>query len=383
MKETAELFDGEIKYDGNVIGSFLELNIINHIKNKKIKLDIDVFVKVDSIYHFETIIEKDNDEFNNKNIFIYQKNENGPFFDLAYLYGKDSSNSKLVYIQVKKSCTNNRINNIQMDDIFEEKKKNFLNLFNIIPKEAYLVYITLLNDKIKKAIIEHSKVKKDRNKKVSYLGKDTNSIVYSINELNNFCTLYNIPLYYYEPKTQLFYVNKNNDFIKSELNLMIRYNKIDYDFSHSFILSELKKSEKECVEINNKYSNYLQKKRRTDKFAFKYKINGFDMGIVFEFAKNYFNNIKIINYVDLHETHLDCQFNNVAKCNAIICLKLTDKGKYAINTIILMDCIIRIKNDEFLVSKEIIFERRNDYLVTISFESIGDSLKSILKTNIK
>ena len=107
------------------------------------------------------------------------------------------------------------------------------------------------------------------------------------------------------------------------------------------------------------------------------------MGIVFEFAKNNFNNIKIINYVDLHETHLDCQFNNVTKCNAIICLKLTDKGKYAINTIILMDCIIRIKNDEFLVSKEIIFERRNDYLVTISFESIGDSLKSILKTNIK
>ena len=378
MKETAELFDGEIKYDGNIIGSFLELNFINHIKSKKIGLDIDAFVKVDSIYNFEKIIEGDNDKFNNKNILITQKNEDAPYFDLAYLYRKDSGDSKLIYIQVKKSCTNNRINNIQMNDIFEEKKKNILNLFNIIPKEAYLVYITLINDKIKKTIIENSKVKNGLHKKVSDLGKDSNSLVYSINELNKFCTAYNIPLYYYEPKTQFFYIYKNNNFIKSDLNLMITNNNIDFDFSYSFILSELDKSKLKCAEINSQYSDYLQKKRKK---AFKYEINGFDMGIVFEFAKNYFNNIKIINYVDLHKTHLDCQFKNFTKSNAIICLKLTDQDKYDINAVILTDCMIKIKNDEFLVSKEIIFERDNDYLVAISFESIGDSLKSIIKNN--
>jgi len=377
MRETAELFDGEIKYDGNIIGSFLELNFINNIKSKKIDLDIDTFVKVNSIYNFEKIIERDNDKFNNKNILITQKNENAPYFDLAYLYGKDSNNTKLIYMQVKKSCTNNRINNIQMNDIFEEKKKNILNLFNIIPKEVYLVYITLINDKIKKTIIEHSKVKNDRHKKVSDLGKDSNSLVYSINELNNFCTGYNIPLYYYEPKTQFLYLNKNNNFMKSDLNLMITNNKIDFDFSHSFILSELDKNKLKCVEINSKYSDYLQKKR---KMAFQYEVNGFDMGIVFEFAKNYFNNIKIINYVDLHKTHLDCRFKNFNKSNAIICLKLTDKDIYDISAVILADCMIKIKNDEFLVSKEIIFERDNDYLVAISFESIGGELKSILKT---
>ena len=102
MKETIELFDGEIKYNGNVIGSFLELNIINNIKNKQIKLDIDAFVKVDSIHDFGNIIEQDTDNFTNKNIFITQKNENGPYYDLAYLYGKNTIESKMVYIQVKK-----------------------------------------------------------------------------------------------------------------------------------------------------------------------------------------------------------------------------------------------------------------------------------------
>jgi glutamate racemase len=63
MKESIKLFDGEIKYNGNVIGSFLELNIINHIKNKNIKLDIDAFVKVDSIHDFGKIIEEDTDNF--------------------------------------------------------------------------------------------------------------------------------------------------------------------------------------------------------------------------------------------------------------------------------------------------------------------------------
>ena len=88
---------------------------------------------------------------------------------------------------------------------FEEKLKNIEQLFKSNPKEAYLVYITLINDKIKNTIIEHNKFKRDKNKRVTDLGKDSNSLVYSINELNNFCTAYNIPLYYYEPKTQFFY----------------------------------------------------------------------------------------------------------------------------------------------------------------------------------
>ena len=43
MKQTVNLFDGEIRYDGNVIGSLMELNLIINIKNKNIPLDIDSF----------------------------------------------------------------------------------------------------------------------------------------------------------------------------------------------------------------------------------------------------------------------------------------------------------------------------------------------------
>ena len=102
MKGTVELFDGEITYNGNVIGSLLELNLIINIKDKKIALDIDSFCEVDTISEFGNLIEKDTDNFSNKNIFITQKNQNGPHFDIAYLHGKNTDSPKLAFIQVKK-----------------------------------------------------------------------------------------------------------------------------------------------------------------------------------------------------------------------------------------------------------------------------------------
>ena len=380
MKESIKLFDGEIKYNGNVIGSFLELNIINNIKNKNIKLDIDAFVKVDSIHDFGKIIEEDTDNFTQKNIFITQKNENGPYYDLAYLYGKNTIESKIVYIQVKKGYTNNKINNVQMKANFEEKLKNIEQLFKSNPKEAYLVYITLINDKIKNTIIEHNKFKRDKNKRVTDLGKDSNSLVYSINELNNFCSLYKIPLYYYEPNTHLFYIKNEDNFVNSDLNLFTTNNQIKYDFSLSFILKDLNNSGNECANINTQYSNFLKKKRRK-KDEFKYDIDGFDMGIIFKTATIYFNNMKIINYVDLRKTHLDCRFSDISKSNAIICLKKKADDEFVITSFILNDCMITIKNDEIFMSKEIKYEHDNDYIVAISFESIREELKNILKTS--
>ena len=123
MKETVQLFDGEIKYDGNVVGSLLELNIINNIKNKNIPLNIDSFIKVDAICNFDKIIEGGTSDFKNKNIFITQKNENAAYFDLAYLQGKNADNPKHAYIQVKKSLTKNKVNIQQMEQNFQENKK--------------------------------------------------------------------------------------------------------------------------------------------------------------------------------------------------------------------------------------------------------------------
>ena len=169
MKETVQLFDGEIKYDGNVVGSLLELNIINNIKNKNIPLNIDSFIKVDAICHFDKIIEGDTSNFKNKNIFITQKNENAAYFDLAYLQGKNADNPKLAYIQVKKSLTKNKVNIQQMEQNFQENKKKIEDLFGSIPKEINLVYISLINNKIKKAMIEHNNYKKDKKKSFGFI----------------------------------------------------------------------------------------------------------------------------------------------------------------------------------------------------------------------
>ena len=121
-----------------------------------------------------------------------------------------------------------------------------------------MVYITLINDKIKNTIIEHNKFKRDKNKRVTDLGKDSNSLVYSINELNNFCSLYKIPLYYYEPNTHLFYIKNEDNFVNSDLNLFTTNNQIKYDFSLSFILKDLNNSGNECANINTQYSNFLK-----------------------------------------------------------------------------------------------------------------------------
>ena len=135
MNETVNLISGNLKYDGNVIGSILELNIISNIKNKTISLDIDCFIKVDSIYDFGNIIEKDTDEFKNKNIFITQQNQNAPYFDIAYIKGKNIDAPILTFIQVKKGMTSNKIDKSQMYERFEERKNYFFKLFNFIPQK--------------------------------------------------------------------------------------------------------------------------------------------------------------------------------------------------------------------------------------------------------
>ena len=79
---------GRCKYDADVIGSLMELNLMINFKNKVIKLDIDSFVKVDEIYKFEKIIESDTNDFKNKNISITQNKQSGEYFDFAFIEGK-------------------------------------------------------------------------------------------------------------------------------------------------------------------------------------------------------------------------------------------------------------------------------------------------------
>jgi hypothetical protein len=150
-------------------------------------------------------------------------------------------------------------------------------------------------------------------------------------------------------------------------------------FDASFLLDEFENNKRKSAKINFEYEqNFLKKKRAR---PFSYEIDGFDMGIIFKTATIYFNNMKIINYVDLRKTHLDCRFSDISKSNAIICLKKKADDEFVITSFILNDCMITIKNDEIFMSKEIKYERDNDYIVAISFESIREELKNILKTS--
>jgi hypothetical protein len=383
MKETVNLFDGELKYDGNIIGSLMELNIIINIKNKTIPIDVDNFIKVDTISNFGKIIESDiinMDNIKNKNIFITQNNQNGPYFDIAYLEGKNIKSPKLTFIQVKKSLSENKINKQQMHNIFEASKNNFLSLFKFIPEydKINLVYISLINNQIKQAIIEHDNYKKNKSKKVSDLGKEINSVVYSINQLYNFCFQNDINLYYYEPKKHLFYIKKNNNFELSKLDLSIENkNEFNLIFDISYLSTEFENNKKKCVNLN--YENFLQKKKEK---SFSLIINEFVMGVVFEFTNKYFINVNIINFIDLHKTHIDCHYYNLSKNQAIICLKINKKNKYIVDSFIYNNRLIKYKDDNLEFGNKTELERDNDFLVFINFDNICSSLKVFFSQNL-
>ena len=376
MKETVNLFDGEIQYDGNIIGSLLELNLIINIKNKVIKLDIDSFVKVDEIYKFEKKIESDTNNYKDKNIFITQNKQNGEYFDFAFIEGKNQIYPKLIFIQVKKSLSKNKVNKQQMHKVFEQYKNNFFNLFGFIPEfeNINLIYISLINNQIKQTILVHGSQKRDKFKKVSDLGNDVNSVVYSVNALYNFCYRNNINLYYYEPKQKLFYIKKNNNFEPCKLDFSIENkNEFNIIFDNSYLINDFEKNKSNNAKINVAYEKSFLNKKRVKPFS--YKIDGeFDIGKVFEFAENYFNKVNIINYINLNKVHLDCKYYNLSSCQAILCYKI--KGKeYEIDSFIYNNNLIKCENNSLKLNNVPALDRDNDFLVIISF----DSMKSLLK----
>ena len=379
MKQAENLLDGKIKYDNNVIGSLLELNFITNIKNKKISLYIDSFCKVDTIYEFGNLIEKDTGDFKNKNIFITQNNQNGPNFDLAYFKGKNTKSPKIVYIQVKKSLSNNRIGLLQTKKIFEEKKNNFSKLFGLMPKEFNLVYITLFNDKIKEVFLEHNNYDIGRTNKVSNIDNDFDDVVYSLDLLNVFCEQNFILLYYYEPKTNNFYIKENNMFKMATLELFKKIKiTIPLIFDCSNFETDFEKNKEKCKKINVEHKKFLNKKRnKSDKFS--YKINKFDCEILFDFTKDYFDNTDIISYIDLHENHLNFRYyNRLSKNQAMICLKITDKNEYKVDSLIYNNHMFKKENEGLILKNNIKLDKDNDFIIFIRFDSILEGLKSLL-----
>ena len=378
MKQTVNLFDGEIKYNDSIISSLMELNLIINIKNKNIPLDIDSFCKVDEISEFNELIEKDTEDFKDKNIFITQNKQNGTSFDLAYFNGKKTNCKKLVYIQVKKSLSKNKVDMEQTKKIFREKSKKFLELFNIEPDDFNLVYITLINNNIKESIIAYDNYKKHTTKNTSDL--EINSIVYSINSLESFCYENCIQLYYYEPKTHKFYIKAENDFINSELDLL-KENKSDLPiiFNHNYLYQKIEDSKKVCEDINSRYKTFLNKKTKRKSEKFFYKVGGFDFNILFDFTEDYFVNTNIIKYIDLQKAHFDMRIDGQSSKNAIVCFKLNNQKGYKIDSLIYSNCKFKIENNILIKSNNTKIDRDNDLVIIIQFDSVKENLKVLVQ----
>ena len=131
---------------------------------------------------------------------------------MGYINGKEINKPKFAYIQVKKGHSNNKINLSNAKKRFNEVKSKFQILFNLEIEDCNLVYISIVNDKIKKALDTHNNYyKNDKNKKIDELGKEINSIVYSINSLENFCLENSLLLYYFNHNNDNFFFKDNNN----------------------------------------------------------------------------------------------------------------------------------------------------------------------------
>ena len=78
-------------------------------------------------------------------------NQNGKFFDLGYIQGKNIENPRFAFIQVKKGniSDESKVDFIQAKIIYEQIRKKFNDLFGFTPGECNLIYISLLTKNLK------------------------------------------------------------------------------------------------------------------------------------------------------------------------------------------------------------------------------------------
>ena len=137
-------------------------------------------------------------------------------------------------------------------------------------------------------------------------------------------------------------------------------------------------NQKNCVNINFAHEKFLNRKTNPPE-KFSYIINEFDMGNVFRFTYNYFDEPKILNYIDLHDSHLDCEYDTLSKKEAIICLKKSNsEQKYEVDSFVLNKYLLRKARVGFKLETYTKLDRDNDYIVIIGFKSIREPLKNLL-----
>ena len=355
------IFDGEIHYTGSTISSLLELNFINQCKKNTLNLKIDSVIELDTLYNMDKITNMNDKNFKGKNILITQKNENAKSFDVGLLNYKDINNPKMIYIQIKKSSTNNKVTKNETYEVFERNKKKFINIFGIIPLSCYLIYITLY--------------RKFFSKNLNELKDKELEIIKSVDELQSFCKNNNIKLYYFEPKKKIFYIKNENEYFISDLNLLDENSKItdDIDISLEYLnkkkLREFENNKKDVDNFNNMLLNNRYNKSFISDLDGQNKCN---FKIVFDFIHNYCINGKIKTYLFLMND-IDGLIKYESKNNILIlCLSCDNqKDNFKIKSVVIRNNIVDFKN---FSKKEITSDNLDvgnyDLLIWIQFSEL-------------
>ena len=101
---------------------------------------------------------------------------------------------------------------------------------------------------------------------------------------------------------------------------------------------------------------------------------------VFEFARKYFTNPNIINYIDLHEAqYLECKHISLSNLQALLCFKINGRKKeYVVDSFVYNNQLIKYDNGTFKLMTGAELDRDKVFWVIIGFDSINISLKKFL-----
>ena len=377
---TTKLFDGEINYTGKVIGSFLELNFVNQCKKGQFELDVDCFVELDTLLDMNKITDKNTSNFENKNILIIQKNECAPLFDVGFLRAKNTSSPEMSYIQIKKSSTDNKVRRLETNDIFQRNLNKFVQLFKIKPISCYLIYITLINNSIKKNITLFNQLKQKIDSNINLNDKSIDMIK-RINSLDKFCTQENIVLYYFNPSENKFYIRKDDRFTESKLNLFKNISlvtesiKIEAEFLNKKKERQLGDNVDLILDYNKKiYSKYLKE----SDYLLEVQNNKIDLRNVIKFIKENCEEGIIKTFLILEKENESTMRYYRKEKIIILCLCKNKNCEYIIKSVIYKDNIFDYKNilkKKFIDSFEIDV-KDYDLLVWIQFKKLTTRGKS-------
>ena len=376
--KTLQFFDGEINYKGSTIGSLLELNFINQCESGYFPLDIDCHIELDTLAYMQSLIKSNTDDFRNKNIFITQKKENAPFFDVGFLRTRNVDKPKMAYIQIKKTYSENKINKDLTFKTFESNRKNFSELLGIIPHSCYLIYITLLNKSIQENIISFETDK-------SNLEKEKIDRVKKINLLHNFCIKNNIMLYYFNPKEKKFFIRKGKEFLETDLNLFEENSivspneKMDIKIFDRKKIIKINENEKIVEKYNQKFVKKLLKK---NEFISSEDGYIFYFDVAYEFIKTNCVFGKINSFIFLNRDYENTLSYDNTSSRIILGLCKNKMKSFSIKSVIYDNYIINyenVKERQFIDSFEIYLDEY-DLLVWIDFKDFTTKGK-IYKNN--